>query len=110
MINGVVPPERQNSCSNFANPPRRGALPCLTLPGVLSSGDWRLAICIALLGGNDGGPRIGVVGGANRSGPPVRSVDGRAHPPKPRVGPIGVVIGSHASRTARVCRNERKSR
>jgi hypothetical protein len=30
------------------------------------------------LGGDDGGPRSEAVGGAKRSGPPVRCVDGRA--------------------------------
>jgi hypothetical protein len=49
---------------------------------------------VALLGGDDGGPRSGAVGGAKRSGPTVRSVDGRAHPPKPRMRSIGVVIGT----------------
>jgi hypothetical protein len=53
-----------------------------------------VALGIALLGGDDGGPRSGAVGGAKRTGPPVRSVDGRAHPPKPRVWPIGVVVGT----------------
>src|SRR5437764_6686195 len=65
---------------------------CDRCPQVLSTNDWSLAIGIALLGGDDGGPRSGAVGGAKRSGPPVRSVDGRAHPPEPRMRSIGVDV------------------
>jgi hypothetical protein len=60
----------------------------LTLPELLSSGDWSLAFAVTLLGGDDGGPRRGAVRVAQRSGPPVRRVDGWAHPTEPRVRPF----------------------
>jgi hypothetical protein len=51
-------------------------------------------VCCALLGGGGGGLRSGAVGGAQRSGPPLRGVDGGAQPAEPRVRPVVIVIGA----------------
>ena len=45
----------------------------------------------AQLSGGQQGPRSGAVGGAQRGGPPLRGVGGRAQPAEPRVRPV--VIG-----------------
>ena len=51
-------------------------------------------MCCALLGGGGGGLRSGAVGGAQRSGPPLRGVDGGAQPAEPRVRPVVIVVGA----------------
>ena len=46
------------------------------------------------MSGCGGGPRSGAVGGAQRSGPPLRGIDSGAQPAEPRVRPIVIVIGT----------------
>src|SRR5689334_21627289 len=66
----------------------------MTLPLNLSSRDWSLTVGFALLGGDGGGPRSGAVGGAQRSGPPLRGVDGGGQPAEPGVMPLVIVVGA----------------
>ena len=78
------------------------------MPQCLSIRDWSLGFDVTHLGGDGGGPRSGAVRMAKRTGPPVRGVDGWAHPGKPRVRPVGVISRErHASSTERACSSDR---
>jgi len=76
--------------------PKALTLPCTFIQRPAESGGW-----LYQLGRDGGSPQSGAVGGAQRSGPLLRWVDGGAQPAEPRVWPLVIESVRQASKVRR---------